>query len=85
MNRRDIAHAAREFGQATGLDGFGKRGRVSENLVFQYLSSLKPADVRASAEAVGVTIRPKGSPTQAELVSVAGAVARNATPVEATP
>jgi hypothetical protein len=83
LTRRDVAHLAREFGQATGLDGFGTRGRVSENLVFQYLSAQAPKDVRTIAAALGVEVKAKGHLSDADLIAVAATVARNAPKAEA--
>lgn len=82
LTRRDVAHLAREFGQATGLDGFGTRGRVSENLVFQYLHAQAPKDVRTIAAALGVEVKAKGAVSEEEYVAIAAKVARNAPKAE---
>jgi hypothetical protein len=78
LTRRDVAHLAREFGKTADLDGFGSRGRVSENLVLQYLTSLPAKSVRQIAGDLGVAIPEKGKISEAELLSVTGAVAKNA-------
>jgi DNA-binding MarR family transcriptional regulator len=76
--RRDVAKAARLFGQENELDGFGKRGRVSENLVLSYLQALPAKSVREIAADLGVEIPAKGKISEAEFLSVSGHVARNA-------
>jgi hypothetical protein len=80
--RRDVAHAARVFGQENELSGYGKRGRVSENLVLQYLQALPAKTVREIAVDLGIEIPQKGKVSEAEFLSVSGAVARNAPKTE---
>jgi hypothetical protein len=84
LTRRDVAHLAREFGQATGLDGYGARGRVSENLVLQFVLATPAAQVRQIAADLGVTISPKGKISEDEALAVAAFVARNAPKAEVT-
>ena len=83
LTRRDVAHAARVFGQENELTGFGKRGRVSENLVLQYLQALPAKSVREIAADLGVEVSGKGKISEAEFLAVSGHVARNAPKAEA--
>jgi hypothetical protein len=79
ITRRDVAHAAREYGQANGLPGFGSRGRVSKALVLSYVSAL----VRTIAADLGVTVTAKGKISDEDREALANAVALNAPKVEA--
>lgn len=82
ITRRDVAHLAREFGASAGLDGFGSRGRVSKNLVLQFVQAQPAKTVREYAEALGVEIDPKGKISEAEYLALVDAVAGNAPKAE---
>jgi hypothetical protein len=83
--RRDVAHAARLFAQGAGLtDGYGTRGRVSANVVLQYLQALPAKSVREIAADLGVEVSPKGKISEGEFIAVTDFVAKNAPKAEAT-
>jgi hypothetical protein len=81
ITRRAVAQAARQFGRDAGLDGFGSRGRVSANLVFQYLGALEAKSVREIATDLHFEVSPKGKISEAELLALAVTVTSN-TPKE---
>jgi hypothetical protein len=76
--KRSIAQQARAFAKAEGItEGHGARGRVSANVVFQFLSAQKPSTVRQIADSLGVEHTGKGKISQDLLLSVTDAVAKN--------
>lgn len=79
LTRREVAQHARAFAKSAGItEGHGSRGRVSANVVFQYLSAQPAKSVREIGAALGVTIAPKGKVSEAELIALTDAVAKNA-------
>ena len=79
LTRRDVAHAARLFATESGLtDGYGTRGRVSANVVLQYLQALPAKSVREIAKDLGVEVTDKGKISEAEFIAVTDFVAKNA-------
>jgi hypothetical protein len=85
LTRRDVAQHARAFAKTAGLtDGFGTRGRVSENVVLQYLQAQPAKSVREIASGLGVEITDKGKISEAEYLAISGFVARNAPKAEST-
>jgi hypothetical protein len=79
ITRRGVAHAARLFAQDAGLtDGYGSRGRVSANVVLQYLQAQPAKTVREIAAAIGAQVTDKGKISEAEFIAVTDVVAKNA-------
>lgn len=79
LTRREVAQHARAFAKTAGItEGHGSRGRVSANVVFQYLSAQPAKTVREIAAGLGVAISPKGKVSEAELLAVTDLVAKNA-------
>jgi hypothetical protein len=84
LTRRQVAHLAREFAIEQGLtEGHGARGRVSANVVFQFLQGQPAKTVRAIASDLGVEITQTGKISEAEYVTVTDFVVKNAPKVEA--
>ena len=76
--KRTVAQQARAFAHEAGItDGYGARGRVSANVVFQFLSAQKPSTVREIADSLGVAHTGKGKISEALLIEVTDAVAKN--------
>jgi len=76
--KRTVAQQARAFAHETGItEGHGARGRVSANVVFQFLSAQKPKTVREIADSLGVEHTGKGKISQELLLTVTDAVAKN--------
>jgi hypothetical protein len=79
LTKREVAHQARLFAQGAGItEGHGKRGRVSANVVFQFLQSKPAKSVREIAEQLGVEITPTGKISEAEYVAITDYVTKNA-------
>lgn len=79
LNRRTIAHAAREHAKTVGVEsGFGTRGRVAQPVVLRFLVDSKPAVVRECGAALGIEVPPKGRPSAAITEQIALAVTKNA-------
>lgn len=80
ITRRSVAHDARTFAVEAGLtEGHGSRGRVSQNVVFQYLSAQPSKSVREIAGELGVEITAKGKVSEAELLAVSEYVTKSLT------
>jgi hypothetical protein len=84
FTRRQVAHLAREFATEHDIsEGHGSRGRVSGNVVFQFLQSKTAKDVRKIAGDLGVEVTPTGKISEVEYLAVTDFVAKNAPKVEA--
>ena len=84
LTRRDVAHQARTFAQEAGLEGgYGSRGRVSENVVLQFLQAQPAKTVREIAEQLGVEITPTGKVSESEYLAISGFVTKNAPKADA--
>jgi len=82
--KRLVAADARAFATQVGLEeGHGSRGRVSSNVVFQFLQASKPATVREIAEHAGFELPAKGAVKVETLADLAVALTSNAPKVEA--
>jgi len=76
--KRTIAHEARLFAQDHDLaGGFGTRGRVSANVVFQYLQGQSAKEIRDMASDLGIEVAKTGKISEAELVALTDYVAKN--------
>lgn len=76
--KRTVAHDARLFARTIGLEGgHGSRGRVSANVVLQYLTGQPAKTVRQIASDLGVSISPTGKVSEAELIAVTDFVVKN--------
>jgi hypothetical protein len=79
LTKREVAHQARLFAQEAEItEGHGKRGRVSENVVYQFLQSKPAKSVREIAAQLGVEITPTGKISEAEYLAISGFVTKNA-------
>jgi hypothetical protein len=84
LTRREVAHLAREFAvEQQFSDGYGSRGRVSKNVVFQFVLAKSAKDVRKIAADLGVEVAPTGKISEAEYLAISDVVAGNA-PKETT-
>jgi hypothetical protein len=82
--KRLVAADARAFATANGIEGgHGSRGRVSSNVVFQFLQGSKPATVREIAGLAGFEVPAKGSIKVETLGDLAVALTSNGPKVEA--
>lgn len=78
LAKRAVAQNARAFATEAGItEGHGARGRVSANVVFQFLVAQKPKTVREIADSLGVEHTGKGKISQDLLIAVTDAVAKN--------
>lgn len=83
LTKREVAQHARAFAQEAGLtDGYGSRGRVSANVVLQYLQAQPAKSVREIAAGLGVEITDKGKISEAEFIAVTDFVTKNAPKAE---
>jgi hypothetical protein len=79
LTKRDVQHSARLFAQEAGItEGYGSRGRVSANVVFQYLAAQPAKDVREIAGALGVPVPAKGKISEEEYVELTDFITKNA-------
>lgn len=77
--KRLVAADARAFATQVGLEGgHGTRGRVSSNVVFQFLQASKPATVREIAGLAGFELPEKGAVKTEALADLAVALTSNA-------
>lgn len=82
--KRLVAADARKFATEQGIEGgHGSRGRVSSNVVFQFLQGSKPATVREIAGLAGFEVPAKGSIKVETLGDLAVALTSNGPKVEA--
>ena len=79
LTKRDVAHQARLFAVEAGItEGHGARGRVSADVVFQFLQSKPAKSVREIADQLGVAITPTGKVSEAEYLAITDFVTKNA-------
>ena len=86
LTKREVAHQARLFAREADItEGHGSRGRVSGNVVFQFLQSKPAKSVREIAAQLGVEITPTGKISEAEYLAITDYVTKNSPkPAEAS-
>lgn len=79
LTKREVAQSARAFAKTVGLtEGHGTRGRVSANVVLQYLQAEPAKSVREIADGLGVEVTEKGKISEAEYIAIVDHVTKNA-------